>query len=231
MTGLSGGAVSGVNGLPAWLVPVAEAVDTIRPEDLSIRRPPREEASGRKAAVLILFGEDRDGPDVLLTERSHDMRSHAAQVSFPGGIEESGDDGPADTAVREAMEETGLDPAGVEVFGTLPTLWMPFGDVSVTPVLAWWREPCEVSAVDPAEVHAVRRVPIGDLTDPANRYTVRHPSGFMGPAFVVDGLFVWGFTAGLISQLFLHVDWEKTWDKERYTELPDHIVERIGRYR
>lgn len=218
--------------LPQWLEPVAGALGEIRGEDLSLWLPPAD-GTTRDAAVLILFGEDTHGPDVLLTERSHDMRSHAAQVSFPGGGAEDGDHRPADTAVREAAEETGLDPAGVQVIGALPQVWMPFGNFAVTPVAAWWREPSDVSAFDPAEVHSVHRVPLADLVDPQNRYTVRHPSGYLGPAFVLGpgDLFVWGFTAGLIDRLFSYLGWEKPWDHERYTELPDHISERIWRYR
>jgi hypothetical protein len=51
----------------------------------------------------------------------------------------------------------------------------------------------------------------------------------VGPAFVLDDLFVWGFTGGIISRLFAFVGWEKPWDVERYTELPEHMVERLWR--
>ena len=82
------------------------------------------------------------------------MRSHPGQVSFPGGSIDADDASPAAAALREAEEETGLDPAGVEVLATLPELWLPPSNFAVTPVLGWWREPGPVSVVDPAEVHA-----------------------------------------------------------------------------
>ena len=218
------------NGRPDWLEQLVQAAQAIRPTDLSEFLPP-DDGSARHAAVLMLFGEGAAGPDVLLTERSHDMRSHAAQVSFPGGAHDPDDRGPEHTALREAQEETGVDPDGVEIVGRLPDLYVPFGNYAVTPVLAWWREPSEIAAVDPAEVHSVHRVPVAELLDPANRYTLRHPSGFVGPAFVLDDLFVWGFTGGIISRFFEFVGWEKPWDTERYTELPEHMVERLWRYR
>lgn len=215
---------------PEWVEELVQGAARIEPAELSSFLPPAD-GSARSAAVLLLFGEGPVGPDVLLTERSHDMRSHAAQVSFPGGACDPEDQGPEHTAVREAEEETGVDPRGVDVVARLPDLYVPMGNFSVTPVLAWWREPSEISAVDPAEVHSVHRVPIADLLDPENRYTLRHPSGFVGPAFVLDDLFVWGFTGGILSRLFAFIGWEKPWDAERYTELPEHMVERLWRSR
>jgi 8-oxo-dGTP pyrophosphatase MutT (NUDIX family) len=216
--------------VPDWLEELVAASERIEGSDLSGFLPPSD-GSARQAAVLMLFGEGAEGPDVLLTERSHDMRSHAAQVSFPGGGRDPGDRGPEHTALREAQEETGVDPYGVDVVGRLPDLFVPVGNFAVTPVLAWWREPSEISVMDPAEVHSVHRVPIADLLDPANRYTLRHPSGFIGPAFVLDDLFVWGFTGGILSRLFAFVGWEKPWDVERFTELPEHMEERLWRNR
>jgi hypothetical protein len=68
-------------------------------------------------------------------------------------------------------------------------------------------------------VERVVRVPLVELLDPANRYCVRHPSGFVGPAFSVRGLEVWGFTAGLLSRLFDLVGWERPWDADDVRDL------------
>ena len=166
--------------LPAWLEPVRRGAATITVDELTRFVPP-EGSRTRRGAVLMLFGEGGDGPDLLLTERAHDMRSHPGQVSFPGGSVDETDPSPEAAALREAEEETGLDPAGVEVFATLPELWLPPSNFAVTPVLGWWREESPVDVVDPAEVHAVYRVPIAHLLDPAHRISVRHPSGWKGP--------------------------------------------------
>ena len=122
----------------------------------------------------MLFGEGPAGPDLLLTERNHTMRSHPGQVSFPGGSLDPGESA-QEAALREAWEETGLDPAGVDVFAELPPLWLPPSNFAVTPVLAWWREPSVVQVVSPEEVHAVYRVPIAELRDPRHRITVKGP--------------------------------------------------------
>ena len=101
--------------------------------------------------------------------------------------------------MREAREETGLDPAGIDVLATLPALWLPAGGYVVTPVLAWWRTPSPVAVVDVAEVASVHRIPVAQFVDPDNRLRVYHPSGHLGPAFRVHGLLVLGFTAGILS--------------------------------
>jgi 8-oxo-dGTP pyrophosphatase MutT (NUDIX family) len=210
-------------GFPGWLQPVADAADDITVGQLTRLRPPAH-AMPRAASVLILFGDSSGGPDVLLLERAHDMRRHAGQVAFPGGAQDPEDADAVAAALREAQEETGLDPAGVDVFGVLPSLWLPPTNYAVTPVLAWWRAPSAVFVVDPAETASVHTVPIAELLDPGNRMTVRHPSGFLGPAFRVSDLVVWGFTAGVLSRLFAIVGWEVPWDDARVIDLPEALV-------
>jgi hypothetical protein len=91
----------------------------------------------------------------------------------------------------------------------------------VTPVLGWWRAESPVAVVDPGEIAAVLRVPLSELLDPANRVSVSHPSGFVGPAFAVRGLLVWGFTAGLLSRLLALAGLERPWDASVTRPLPD----------
>lgn len=214
--------------LPAWLQPLAAAAVDVRPEQLSRFLPPAE--GGRESAVLMLFGaESFEDAHVLLIQRAADLRSHAGQVAFPGGAVDPEDDGVVAAAMREAVEETGLDPAGVDVFGTLPALFLPVSDFVVTPVLGWWREPSPVRAVDTAEVASVHPVRLADLLDPANRFRVRHPSGYVGAAFRVDGLLVWGFTAGLLDRMLRLAGWERPWDQERYEDLPADVDRREER--
>ncbi len=206
--------------LPAWLRPIYDATAALRPEDLSIFLPPP--SGGRRGAVLLLFGHAAQGPDLLIIERARDMRSHPGQPAFPGGAVDPEDDSVVAAALREAQEETGLDPAGVDVWGALPALWLPPSGFVVSPVLAWWRDDSPVSAMDPGEVASVHRVPWSDLMDPQRRVLVRHPSGYTGPGFQVRGLLVWGFTAGVISRLFQAAGLERPWEPGRPVDLPFH---------
>jgi 8-oxo-dGTP pyrophosphatase MutT (NUDIX family) len=209
--------------IPDWLEPVASAARDISADDLTRFVAP-EDAEPRRGAVLMLFGAERD---LLLTERAHTMRSHPGQVSFPGGSIDPGES-PRAAALREAQEETGLEPEGVEVFGELPELWLPPSNFTVTPVLGWWAQESPVSAVDPAEVHAVYRVPLADLLDPEHRVSVRHPSGWVGPGFLVGPdheLVLWGFTAGIISRLLDFLGWTRAWDETRMRDLPPHMLQ------
>jgi 8-oxo-dGTP pyrophosphatase MutT (NUDIX family) len=204
--------------IPDWLAPLVQATIDIKVQDLTRYAPPED--AGRRSAVLILFGESDGQPDVLLIERAHEMRSHAGQPAFPGGGVDGSDDGPIGAALREAAEETGLDPGGVQVLAVLPDLFVPPSGYVVTPVIGWWRQPSAVSVKDPAEVASVHRIPLGELADPSNRFQVRHPSGYIGPAFGVRDLVVWGFTGGLLDRLIYLGGWERPWDRSRVEPLP-----------
>ena len=187
----------------------------------------------RDSSVLILIGELDDVPahataaeahvstrlDVLLQRRSARASRHPGQVSFPGGGAEPEDVDAAATALREAVEETGLDPAGVEILGALPPVPLMVSKNLVTPVLAWWRAPSRVAAVDPREAVEVFRVPVADLLDPSNRATAVRPqhesTRIRTPAFEVDGVVVWGFTAFLLDRIFDELGWTVPYDASR----------------
>jgi 8-oxo-dGTP pyrophosphatase MutT (NUDIX family) len=208
-------------GLPGWFEPLLSRVATARTGDFTTLRVPAR--GGRASAVLVLFGEDDDRPgepDLLVLQRAASMRNHAGQPAFPGGAADPEDADPPATALREAKEEVGLDPSSATVLALLPQLWIPISSFVVTPVLAWWHAPHPVHSCQPAEVARVERLPVADLVDPANRFRVHHPSGFIGPAFSVKDMLVWGFTAGVISALLDMGGWSRPWDRNRIEELP-----------
>jgi 8-oxo-dGTP pyrophosphatase MutT (NUDIX family) len=204
--------------LPHWWEPLrtrAAAADTA-----DFTRWPTPANGGRPSAVLVLLGEQAGRPDVLVIQRASTMRTHAGQAAFPGGARDETDrDAPA-TALREAHEEVGVEPATVTVVAQLPRLWIPISDFVVTPVLSWWHAPHPVFPRAADEVERVARLPVAELVDPANRFRVRHPSGYIGPAFEVAGMLVWGFTAGVLGTLLELAGWARPWPHDRVRELP-----------
>lgn len=202
-----------------------------------LSRGQTDAAAARPAAVLVLFGVLDSVPartgravardlDVLLLRRAATLGSHAGQIAFPGGRLEASDDGPISAAIREAGEETGVDPDGVEPLGTLPTLAVAVSNHLVTPVPAWWTRPSEVAAVDHDESVDVFRVPVADLLHPANRANTEHTFGtttYRSPAFTVDGRVVWGVTALVLARMLDELGWSEPWDPERIVE-PDDLL-------
>ncbi|MEV6306267.1 CoA pyrophosphatase [Actinoplanes sp. NPDC051861] len=212
--------------LPSWFEPLLTRAGDCRTEDFTTLREPTG-GGGRSSAVLVLLGEGERGgggggePDLLVLQRAATMRNHAGQPAFPGGATDPEDADATVTALREADEEVGLDRSSAEVLALLPDLWIPVSRFVVTPVLAWWRRPHPVLPRQPEEVAHVARLPISELADPENRIRVRHPSGWIGPAFQVRGMLVWGFTAGVISVLLDMAGWSRPWEPGRIVELPD----------
>jgi 8-oxo-dGTP pyrophosphatase MutT (NUDIX family) len=202
--------------VPLWLRALARAAAQMTvPARL---RPPA--SGGRHSAILILFGDSPAGPDLLLVQRSQSLRRHAGQPAFPGGVIDAGDDGPAGAALREAAEEAGVDPAGVDVVSVLPDLYISRTGYRVSPVLGWWRKPVSVAPGDPAEVSAVARVPVAELAEPGHRLMIRYPGGQAGPAFRAGEMLVWGFTAFVIALLLAMGGWERPWDQDEVADLP-----------
>ena len=142
---------------------------------------------------------------VVLTERASRDGHHSGEVSFPGGKAEPEDPDLAATALREATEEVGLDPAaaGVRLVGRLERFWIPVSDFQVTPIVAVAPErPTLVAA--PAEVARIVEPPVSRFLPDAPIAIVERQIGewpMRYGAYEVDGLSVWGATARILSQL------------------------------
>lgn len=240
------------------LLRVARDGHLLRMEDREPWRVGRIDGNYRHSAVLILFGALDDVPsrhaeheagvgrdlDVLLVQRAATLRSHPGQVAFPGGRldPEDGDlqemlsvpggqvsAAHVRAAVREAEEETGLDPRGVEVLGALAPVPLPVSNHLVTPVLGWWKDVSPVDVVDHAESSLVFRVPVLDLIDPANRHYASITRGrqtYRSPAFTVPvadaaaPVTVWGFTGVLLDRVLSALGWAVPWDTQKVLPAP-----------
>lgn len=182
-------------------------------------RSPRGKAS---AAVLMLFSDALD-PEVTLLTRSSSLRRHAGQIALPGGRQDPEDPSLVATALREAEEETGLDPSLVEVLGTLPAVWVPASNYDVTTVPAVWPGG-ELVPMDSFETEAVHAYPVSMLVSPRVRVTATHPSGYRGPAFMLGDEFVWGLTAHLLDWVLDLAGWAQPWDARQTSTIPERFL-------
>jgi 8-oxo-dGTP pyrophosphatase MutT (NUDIX family) len=208
--------------LPGWLAPLASAL--LDADRLSRVVAVRPGMGARPAAVLVLIGLGPEGPQILFVERAATMRTHAGQIALPGGAVDPDDVGAAGAALREAAEEAGVDPSGVTVLGWLPPTHVAVSGFDVTAVVAWWRTPGPVRAMDPREVAALHLVPVSELVDPAHRVQVQHPMGYTGPGFEVRGLLIWGLTAHLVDGVLELAGWQRPWDRSRVATIPARFL-------
>jgi 8-oxo-dGTP pyrophosphatase MutT (NUDIX family) len=160
-------------------------------------------AAFRPAAVLIGLLPRGDDYAVLLTLRPSTMTHHAGQVAFPGGRVDAGDPSVLATALREAEEEVGLDPATVSVLGRNATYLTGTG-FRVTPFLALL--PGDFTPrPHPREVADVFETPLSFLMNPANhRREERQYNGHVRAFYAMphNGRYIWGATAGMIRSLY-----------------------------
>lgn len=159
----------------------------------------------RPAAVLMPIVLREQGPTLLFTQRTADLKDHAGQISFPGGRTELSDVSPVDTALRETEEEIGLARRHVEVIGLLPEYFTGTG-YRVTPVAGLIRPPFDV-VPDPREVAEIFEVPLAFLMDGMNhqRRTIELPNDLGRRTFYTmpyERFFIWGATAGMLRNLF-----------------------------
>jgi 8-oxo-dGTP pyrophosphatase MutT (NUDIX family) len=232
---------------PSWLRPLVDNVEKL-PKAYLHRLPADVRAmisaanaqatitgTRRDAAVLVLFsGPPSDQPggipesaDLLVTVRASTLRHHAGQAAFPGGAVDPGDSGPVATALREANEETGIDPRRVHPLVVLDKVFIAPSGFQVVPVLAYSEDPGPVSVVDPAETAVVARVPVRAFINPENRLMVYRDARsrrWAMPAFRLNEMLVWGFTAQVISAMLDVAGWAQPWDATEVRGLDEAMA-------
>lgn len=197
------------NRLASWPSRLPEAPSALMPiftdERLRPTFPPLS-ATARAAAVLaLLFADEAGLARIVLTERLSYDGHHSGEVSLPGGKAEPDDAGPADTALREAAEEVGLDATavGLRIVGTLDEVFIPVSDFRITPVVALAARRPHLTP-NPAEVARILEPPVSVLLPDAPIEIVERvirdwPLRYGG--YRIDGLHVWGATARILGQL------------------------------
>jgi 8-oxo-dGTP pyrophosphatase MutT (NUDIX family) len=166
------------------------------------------DAHGKEdAAVLVpLFGWP-ENPGLVFTERRHDMRRHAGEVSFPGGRVDGGET-LVECALREAQEEIGLDPGAVEVIGALPPTSTVVTSYRVLPVVGLVPSGL-VHRLSPLEVERVIEIGLDELRDGYGmRRLIRRGVPFRTPTYEVGDTFIWGATARMLQRFFERLDSE-----------------------
>jgi 8-oxo-dGTP pyrophosphatase MutT (NUDIX family) len=167
------------------------------------RAHPIEATGIRASAVLAPLYEAAGEPHLVFTRRAHHLRSHRGEVSFPGGGHEAGDPDLAATALREAWEETQLDPDHVEVIGELDHLTTVSSTSFIVPFVGLLHRPPQLLA-NPDEVEAILHVPVRVLLDPTIFRAERWPfPGLDRPVYFFDipGDTIWGATAAMLVNL------------------------------
>jgi 8-oxo-dGTP pyrophosphatase MutT (NUDIX family) len=157
----------------------------------------------REGAVLVLLYPHAGQWHLPLTVRAGTLRHHSGEVSLPGGRYDTGDGSLQHTALREAWEELGVDPAGVEVIAELTHVWIPVSNFHITPYVGLTQQR-PAFRPEPTEVAAVIETPLGTLLDP--EIVASEVRDVRGRAlhityFLIDGYKVWGATALVLAQL------------------------------
>jgi 8-oxo-dGTP pyrophosphatase MutT (NUDIX family) len=168
---------------------------------------PEERAKADVGAAVLVAVTDRREPGMILTLRREHLRTHAGQIAFPGGRIDAGEDAIA-AALREAHEEILLDPAAVEVIGTIEPYRTVTGYV-VTPVVAVIPPDLPLTPHE-HEVADWFEAPLAFLLDPANQH--RRSGLFQGRErhyYEIDwqGRRIWGATAAMIVNLSRRLQW------------------------
>jgi len=162
-----------------------------------------------EAAVLLpLYGWPDEEPGLIFTERRADLRRHAGEISFPGGRRDPGDAHLSATALREAEEEIGLDPAAVKLGERLPATNTFVTGYRIHPFVGHIAHPRELDLrPNPDEVETLLTFSLAVLRESYEmRRLIRRGVPIHTPTYEVEGRLIWGATARILGDLLERLD-------------------------
>jgi 8-oxo-dGTP pyrophosphatase MutT (NUDIX family) len=160
-----------------------------------------------KAAVLVALYVDGADLRTVFTRRRHDLRSHAGEISFPGGRRDEDEDDLRVTALREAEEEIGLPREEVRIVGALTPTPTVATSYAVYPFVGLI-EPGRAWTPSAQEVEEVIELRLADLRAAHARRRLMHRGiPFRSDVYSVgEGLVIWGATARIVGDLLARVE-------------------------
>lgn len=178
-----------------------------RAEELKLN-PTTPQGAKVACVTLMLWQNQADWHTVLIQRTQNPLDRHSGQVSFPGGKHEQNDESLSQTALREAQEEVGVEPAQVEILGQLTELYIPVSNFVVYPFVGLLSGKPQFTP-QPGEVDTILTPPVSHFQQEENKdfKELRVGTGILlkdVPCYLVEGRAVWGATAMIISE-FLEI--------------------------
>jgi 8-oxo-dGTP pyrophosphatase MutT (NUDIX family) len=163
--------------------------------------PDKPDSVTGKASVLVLLYARNGELWTLFIKRTIYRGHHSGQVSFPGGKKEKKDKSPAHTALREANEETGVDPSTIKILGTLTPLHIPVSNIEVLPVVGYTDNEPDFR-ISETEVEYLIEVPLSELMNKmiTEKKLVVNSEILKVPGYLVQDEYIWGATAMILSE-------------------------------
>ena len=187
------------------------------PEGWSVLRssldpdPVVEVAPGDRLAGVLLPLIDGEEPSMVFTKRSEDLSRHRGEISFPGGLRHDEDANVEQTALRETLEEVGVDPSDVEVLGSLPPIHTYVTGILVVPFVGLFAQR-PVIVPDPGEIAEVLEYPLHRLAELEREQVYETDRGaWTGYVYDMDGSTIWGATGWILHSFLELVRKEAPW--------------------
>jgi len=169
---------------------------------------PRAENCSNASVLIMLYPDGRSGTRLVFMKRNEYPGPHSGQISFPGGMQEEGENDLVITALREAEEETGVPADRIEILGKLTPLYIPVSNICVHPYTGWI--PFVPKFVpDQTEVEYLITPRVSDLFNLKNHQLTRfnyQNRDHEAPCLLLDGEVVWGATAMMLSEFMAVIE-------------------------